>query len=132
MANANWYKNYRKIHPTLHRKHHLKQYGITVEDFEAQRIEQDNKCAICLKEFTQTPCVDHSHVTFEFRGLLCHKCNRFIGLAEENIDSLERAKKYLLKYGVDHPNYQRAYKARNITLEDSSNFESGVWEDYLS
>jgi hypothetical protein len=38
---------------------------------------------------------DHDHVTGKFRGWLCDRCNRGIGLLGDNIESLERALEYL-------------------------------------
>jgi len=40
---------------------------------------------------------DHDHETGEFRGYLCHSCNRNIGGFNDSIESLERAIKYLKK-----------------------------------
>jgi hypothetical protein len=63
---------------------------------------QGNACAICS---TQDPTVgrrevkrfsvDHDHDTGKVRGLLCHKCNGVLGLADEKIDVLESAISYL-------------------------------------
>lgn len=39
--------------------------------------------------------VDHNHISGKFRGLLCHSCNRGIGLLKENIEIFKRAIKYL-------------------------------------
>lgn len=56
-------------------------------------------------------CVDHDHSTGLIRGLLCKKCNFALGLLMDNIESIERAKMYLMKekkksdeivkYGID-------------------------------
>lgn len=39
--------------------------------------------------------VDHDHKTNQFRGWLCHSCNRNIGSFKDNIEHLERAIIYL-------------------------------------
>ncbi len=39
--------------------------------------------------------VDHDHTTGEVRGLLCHNCNRAIGLLREDPERLRRAIEYL-------------------------------------
>ena len=74
-------------------------YGITEEEFQAKRQEQDNRCEICQEVFVKTPCVDHDHRTKKNRGLLCRFCNLVLGNARDNILILERAVQYLKKYG---------------------------------
>jgi hypothetical protein len=39
--------------------------------------------------------VDHSHETGAFRGLLCHSCNRAIGLLGDDPARLRAAAEYL-------------------------------------
>ena len=39
--------------------------------------------------------VDHCHETGKIRGLLCHNCNRALGLFKDNVEFLERAILYL-------------------------------------
>ena len=39
--------------------------------------------------------VDHDHKTGQFRGWLCHSCNRNIGSFKDNVELLERAIIYL-------------------------------------
>lgn len=68
--------------------------------------KQENRCAICNKEFVETGCIDHDHSCCGpnrhcakcRRDLLCHKCNTAIGLLEEDITILLGAVKYLLKW----------------------------------
>lgn len=76
-------------------------YGITLEDYGRMFAEQGGKCAIC---FTTSPGVrvrhfqvDHCHKTGAVRGLLCHKCNRAVGLLNDNIDNVRRVAAYLEK-----------------------------------
>ncbi|WNI19174.1 endonuclease VII domain-containing protein [Actinacidiphila sp. ITFR-21] len=84
------------------RRYNLEQYGITVEDYERLLQEQGGVCAICKKPETsarqgkviQLP-VDHCHATGRVRGLLCHRCNRAIGLLGDDIDLLKAAIGYL-------------------------------------
>lgn len=63
-------------------------------------------CPICLRSEDQlirsggnasTWVVDHNHKTNEFRGFLCHGCNRAIGMLQDDINMLQRAIEYLLK-----------------------------------
>jgi hypothetical protein len=62
----------------------LNRYGITIEEYDALIIKQDNKCGICNKPFTgkgKRLSIDHVHdETKRIRGLLCGKCNSAIGL----------------------------------------------------
>lgn len=39
--------------------------------------------------------VDHCHATGHVRGLLCHNCNRALGLLKDSEQALQRALKYL-------------------------------------
>ena len=40
-------------------------------------------------------CLDHNHDTGEFRGWLCHDCNRALGQLGDSIETLKNAIKYL-------------------------------------
>lgn len=42
-------------------------------------------------------CCDHDHVTKQFRGWLCHDCNRGLGNLQDNVDLLQNAIDYLNK-----------------------------------
>lgn len=72
-------------------------YRSTIEHYNKMLASQDNKCAICGKEFSDSkkPCIDHDHITDEIRGLLCNKCNLLLGHAEDSIHILASAIKYL-------------------------------------
>lgn len=75
-------------------------YGITPEDYDQMLKKQRGKCAICGlpdpgqkgKKFL---CIDHDHKTGKVRGLLCHRCNRGLGLLFDSIKAVEKAVKYL-------------------------------------
>ena len=41
--------------------------------------------------------VDHDHTGNFVRGILCTKCNTLLGMANDNIEILENAIKYLMK-----------------------------------
>jgi len=83
----------------LRRKHCLKQYGLTVAEYDAMLSKQGGVCAICyqpetsgLKQFLS---VDHNHRTTKVRGLLCNACNHGLGHFHDNPDRLRRAAVYL-------------------------------------
>ena len=64
-------------------------YGLELEEVEQMIEDQNNKCKICGLEFSvckKTPSVDHCHDTGKVRGILCSKCNTFLGWYEKNIN----------------------------------------------
>lgn len=78
-------------------------YGSSEDELLALLAEQDGCCAICDRVMKK-PCVDHDHETGQVRGLLCHACNNILGLANDSLYRLERAKQYLLGCQVDKRN----------------------------
>lgn len=78
-------------------------YGITVEQYEEMLHKQDHKCAICGGEgflmnkdrHQMKLVVDHCHETGRVRGLLCHNCNRALGLFKDSVENLSSAINYL-------------------------------------
>lgn len=94
-GHAEWYRKYMR----------LKNYQMTEEQYEEMLKAQGGCCAICG---TDSPgekdwATDHDHSCCPqtptcgqcSRGLLCHKCNRMLGLANDRIEVLEAAIKYL-------------------------------------
>lgn len=82
--NQEWVKKNNKQYRTKQLQY---KYGITIEDYDALREEQDFCCAICAKhelEFKKSLCVDHDHKTGAVRQLLCQNCNTALGLLEED------------------------------------------------
>jgi hypothetical protein len=99
-ANAEGKKQYqrdwRKANPLLAKANHMrKTYGIELADYDAMRDAQDGKCAICKEP--QPLCVDHCHDTGKVRGLLCHLCNRALGLFNDDALRLQSAIAYLAR-----------------------------------
>lgn len=81
------------------RRFHLKdRYGITMERFDEMRTRQRGGCAICgaapAPPYVNLQ-VDHDHRTGRVRGLLCHRCNKAIGLLGDTSEALTRAAQYL-------------------------------------
>lgn len=89
----------------VRRKHLWVNYHLTVERYEGILESQDGVCAICKE-----PCptghnlsVDHDHNCCPgkmscgecVRGLLCNRCNPMLGYAQDSMDRLEAARKYL-------------------------------------
>lgn len=82
-----------------------KNYGVTVEEYEALLAAQNGVCAICGNGQQARPTVgavqrsrlsvDHCHDSDRVRGLLCDTCNRAIGLLGDRVDLLRKAIDYL-------------------------------------
>lgn len=77
-------------------------YGITGDDYHVMYSNQSGRCAICEGEgFTLDPkhklrlVVDHCHATGKVRGLLCHNCNRALGLLKDDTKRFKTAIAYL-------------------------------------
>jgi len=75
-------------------------YGLSLEDFEAMRTEQQNRCAVCLHELLpgMGTHVDHDHDTGKVRALLCHNCNVGLGLFSDSPEVLKAAIIYLERH----------------------------------
>jgi hypothetical protein len=82
-------------------------YGITPEDYNRMLADQGGGCALCgstspltgsrtYKRTQRTAFdVDHCHKTGRVRGLLCTRCNRLVGLANDSADTARRLVEYL-------------------------------------
>lgn len=81
-------------------RHLQNKYGISIDEYEELSAKQDDKCLICNNEELGIKlAVDHDHKTGEIRGLLCHNCNRGLGMFKDNTDLLYKAIKYLETVG---------------------------------
>lgn len=77
-------------------------YGASVADIERMRADQGNSCYLCgsagflMREHHRRPLVvDHDHDTGRVRKLLCHNCNRALGLFSDNPDLMRKAAAYV-------------------------------------
>ena len=103
--NQRYGKEYRERNKE-HRKDIALKYnfGITLDDYHQLLDEQNGKCAICgidQKDASKMFAVDHNHETGQIRGLLCLYCNRMLGDAKDNIESLRKAIEYLEKWSSE-------------------------------
>jgi hypothetical protein len=95
-------KEGRLRNPLRKRTQRLKEFGLSLNDFDEMLKNQNGLCAICYKPETgvlydkvKNLSVDHDHSSGKVRGLLCSNCNRGIGHLKENFDIMERAIEYL-------------------------------------
>lgn len=101
--NRKWTENnYKKKYSNSKNSKLLKEYGITLEEYNKMLETQNHCCKICGKEETQELkgtkwklSVDHCHTTGKVRGLLCAKCNVGLAKFEEDEQQFLNAIKYL-------------------------------------
>ena len=91
------YELVRSYEKKFHRQRRLRyEYNLTEEQVEALFISQDYKCKICEVSHQEEPLViDHCHIHKTVRGLLCRRCNLGIGHFKDNVETLDKAIKYL-------------------------------------
>ena len=104
-----WYANNKERRSTWARKKWkadkqtlLKRYDLTLPNYYIMLEDQAYRCPICngwLYPQKGDIHVDHCHKTGKVRGLLHDKCNRFLGLAHDDVEMLGNAIKYLNKSG---------------------------------
>lgn len=75
-----------------------RQFGLTQPVYDAMLKEQGNACKICRVPFENLPTrqvhLDHNHETNEVRGLLCQRCNMFVGMVETSKHILQDVLRY--------------------------------------
>ena len=86
----------------IHRKYiYKKNYGITLEEYDAMLKDQGGVCACCGSD---NPggygrfVVDHNHRTGRVRSLLCNRCNVVYGQLEESANLIINLLRYHLKH----------------------------------
>lgn len=85
------------------RRADLRQYGLTIEQYDDWLDYQNGVCAVCSCEETsrtksgdvKSLAVDHDHKSGEVRGLLCQACNIALGLLNDDVSVLQSAINYL-------------------------------------
>jgi len=80
--------------PHLREKRRARRYGLSDDNYNAILARQHGACGIC-KRSGRVLCVDHCHATDKVRGLLCHNCNKALGLFNDDPDSTQAATVYL-------------------------------------
>lgn len=82
-------------------------YGITLVHYNVMFAQQRGLCAACGQSETvkhngriRRLSVDHDHTTGLVRGLLCHNCNRAVGLLGDNAERAAALAQYLTRRGL--------------------------------
>lgn len=90
-----------KANPSSWVKHNLKQYGMTLEEYNILRESQLYQCAICETHednLQKSLSVDHCHKSGKVRELLCNKCNTALGFINDDPHIAEKLLAYIIKY----------------------------------
>lgn len=97
-------KTWSKANPEKANRYKIKsklklRYKISIEEYDAMVVAQNNLCAICNQSQTRRNLsVDHCHQTNRVRGLLCDKCNLALGMINDDLTIVEGIKRYLLSH----------------------------------
>ena len=103
-------KKYRFKNKDKCKEYEIKQYGLTIEDYNDLFNKQNGCCVICNKHQSQLKrklFVDHDHKTGKIRGLLCYRCNSVLGFSQDNIYLLQKMINYLIKKDLGEENAER-------------------------
>jgi hypothetical protein len=64
-------------------------YGLTAKQVRERLLKQNVNCAICQMSLEDRRWdIDHCHVAGPARGLLCHKCNSWLGQYEAMVEAV--------------------------------------------
>ena len=83
--------------------YYKRNYDITEQELNSMKEAQNNLCYLCGSEgfligknnHHERLAVDHDHETGNVRKLLCHNCNRALGLMKDNPELLRKAADYI-------------------------------------
>jgi hypothetical protein len=102
------YDEYGKVSRFIHYKYGLlKRYGLTRADYDRMYAAQNGLCAMCAEperrrqRGTERPAllgVDHDHRAQAVRELLCDRCNRLLGICDDDESLLLRGVEYLRRH----------------------------------
>src|SRR5690349_14852083 len=90
-VNPEHHRELRRKYYAANKKHWWKSRGLPTPTRPAP-----NSCELCLAPPSKKAlALDHSHATGKFRGWLCSKCNKALGLFNDNAALLRKAADYL-------------------------------------
>lgn len=73
--------------------------GATYQRYLEMIVAQGGRCAICGVGIDNKAPLDHDHSTGEVRGVLCQKCNLFVGQVEnQKAEMMRHVADYLQTY----------------------------------
>lgn len=79
----------------------LNRRGMSPQEYQARLTAQNGTCAICHRPDDRLSLArDHCHRTGAWRGLLCGRCNKALGLFRDDPALLRIAADYVEKGGV--------------------------------
>lgn len=99
-----WVKNQHRLKQYRKAADLKKKYGISLEEYNNKLVEQQGTCAICKQPETQLDhrtgmpynlAVDHCHKTGKVRQLLCSRCNRTLGMVNDDTELLSKMISYI-------------------------------------
>lgn len=85
------------------RKRVIERHGLTIEEYAQMLARQNYRCYVCNYMSDESLNIDHNHSCCPgpygcrkcVRGLLCSHCNRVLGMAGDNPDTLLKLASYL-------------------------------------
>lgn len=96
-----YYKNRERAAETVRKRRLMRDFGMTVEDYDKLLAKQGGGCAICKVQINvagKRLAVDHDHQTGVVRGILCDLCNTALGKFRDDPGLLVKAIAYLERY----------------------------------
>lgn len=85
-------------------------FNMSLADYDSLYAQQNGVCAICgspevrkaKHQKTYYLAVDHDHATEKVRGLLCSRCNKLLGVLNDDVALCKAAIAYLLHWKAKH------------------------------
>jgi transcription elongation factor Elf1 len=95
---------YRENRKKYHDYKMAKDFGLGLGVYEQMLDSQGGSCAICRghNQSNRALAVDHDHGTGAVRGILCDRCNFLLSNAQDSVEILEAAIRYLTNPGLVH------------------------------